>query len=549
VDLIGVLGTFDLGVDAFGLLSGNVKFSVPGKFSFRVATFEAVVPNVLQIAGNGLEVNYDPAGAKGQEILRLADARITFPSFGVTGIISPSGGAPGLVVRDTGFTIGSAELRYGRNVSPNAPNGLSSTAGTPALSFGGMLEFDDLRIGVTNFSVDFDSGPVVFNGSIFVASGGARFFPGKTISATITDRATADDKNPNGTLNDEAIRLELLFVGGKVDAFKFRIDTFTIKISTFVEVSAVDFMLNTGASATQELISFVSVGAKVKIGSLELSGEARNFAFLGDGSFKAKDGFGIFLGVGGATGDAFKWPSFLPIRIDALGIQWVDIENHPENFELTLSASITGIKGVSGLEFSGSIVGVRISPTLLLQGKMPITRIDSLGVTVKGNMFGGTIDAGLVGGILRLDRDFNIIGTLDNTTPVAQSVFYLGLQGGFSMAGMAGFTIRVGLSELGPLSAFISVEVPGGILLEPTTGLTINNFAAGVEFFKTLPSIEDPFLLRGNDFALPTAQTADEWLNGLQRQVALQAKAIAADPSKDGFLAAFTSPMTITGSA
>ena len=117
------------------------------------------------------------------------------------------------------------------------------------------------------------------------------------------------------------------------------------------------------------------------------------------------------------------------------------------------------------------------------------------------------------------------------------------------MAGMAGFTIRVGLSELGPLSAFISVELPGGILLEPITGLTINNFAAGVEFFKTLPSIEDPFVLRGNDFALPTAQTADEWLNGLQRQVAAQAKAISLDPSKNGFLAAFTSPMTITGSA
>ena len=49
-------------------------------------------------------------------------------------------------------------------------------------------------------------------------------------------------------------------------------------------------------------------------------------------------------------------------------------------------------------------------------------------------------------------------------------VFYLGLQGGFSMAGMAGFTIRIGLSELGPLQVFLNVEVPGGILLEPTPG-------------------------------------------------------------------------------
>ena len=98
---------------------------------------------------------------------------------------------------------------------------------------------------------------------------------------------------------------------------------------------------------------------------------------------------------------------------------------------------------------------------------------------------------------------------------------------------MAGFTIRVGLSELGPLSVFINVEIPGGILLEPITGLTINDFSAGVEFFKTLPSIDDPFALRSSAFQLPTAQTADQWLNGLQRQVAAQAKAIAAEPGAE----------------
>ena len=105
-------------------------------------------------------------------------------------------------------------------------------------------------------------------------------------------------------------------------------------------------------------------------------------------------------------------------------------------------------------------------------------------------------------------------------------MFYLGLQGGFSMAGMAGFTIRLGLSELGPLQVFINVEVPGGILLEPTSGLTLNDFSAGVEFFKTLPSIDDPFALRSTAFGLPTNLTADEWLTSLQQQVADQAKAV-----------------------
>ena len=54
--------------------------------------------------------------------------------------------------------------------------------------------------------------------------------------------------------------------------------------------------------------------------------------------------------------------------------------------------------------------------------------------------------------------------------------------------------------------------MPGGILLEPNTGLAINDFSAGVEFFKTLPSIDEPEQLRGPDFQLPTAQSAEQWL-------------------------------------
>ena len=116
---------------------------------------------------------------------------------------------------------------------------------------------------------------------------------------------------------------------------------------------------------------------------------------------------------------------------------------------------------------------------------------------VSGKMFGGELDAGLLGGILKLDSTYGIIGPLDTTTPVFKRVFYLGIEGGFKIAGLAGFKIRLGLSELGPLQVFINVEVPGGVMVVPQAGLVINDFAAGVEFFKTLPSIEDPFALRG----------------------------------------------------
>jgi len=563
LNLTGILGTFDLSVDALGILGGHFSAKLPGKFSLRVASLEGHVPDVVDISASGILVQYDPAGAPDQELVRIDSASITFPKLNVKGTIRPfdtnaghnvdsSNGAgiiPGLVVRQNGFTLGTAELQYG-GVTPAGGNQLTATSGDGKIRLGNIIEFDDIRIGVQNFSVNFDAeNPVVFNGSIYVASGGAKFFPGKSYNATITDRKTADDKNPDGTDNTEAFRLQLTFSNGRVDSFQAKIDTLELNLGGYVTITARDFMLNTGAADNEELVSFQSVGAHVKVGPLDITGEARNFAFLGDGTFKTKPGFGVFLSVGSATGDSFQIPSILGVRIDAIGIEWADLQNHPEDFVLTVSASVTGIKGLGNLEFSGAVQGLRIQPSLLAQGKFPIISIDSLAVGVKGDLFGGQIDAQLLGGILKLDSNYQIIGTFDTTTPVFKRVFYLGLQGGYSMLGMGGFTIRLGLSELGPLSVFINVKTPTGVIIVPQIGLTLNDFSAGVEFFKTLPSIDDPMALRNPEFGLPTDQTADQWLAGLQQQVALQAQAIAASGGGNGFFAAFTAPMTITGSA
>ena len=60
-----------------------------------------------------------------------------------------------------------------------------------------------------------------------------------------------------------------------------------------------------------------------------------------------------------------------------------------------------------------------------------------------------------------------ISDSIDIVTPVADRVFFIGIEGGFSFAGVGGFTIRFAVSELGPLSVLINAQVPGGILLEP----------------------------------------------------------------------------------
>ena len=164
---------------------------------------------------------------------------------------------------------------------------------------------------------------------------------------------------------------------------------------TVVTLNATDVSINTSAAADEEMVSFRSVGAEVTIGSLALGGEGRNFAFLGDGTFVTKPGFGVFLSVGAADGASFKWPAWLPIKITEIGITWRDIQDDPSDFVLTLSAAVTGLQGMSGLEFSGAIEGVKIDVGLLLQGKFPIIDIASIGVQLKGNMFGGQITAGL----------------------------------------------------------------------------------------------------------------------------------------------------------
>ena len=116
--------------------------------------------------------------------------------------------------------------------------------------------------------------------------------------------------------------------------------------------------------------------------------------------------------------------------------------------------------------------GIKIDLGLLAQGKFPIIDIAGIAVGVEGDMFGGRITGALIGGIVKLDVDGNMIGATDSTTPVNDRVFFVGIQGGYEMPGIGGgFTIRLALSELGPLGVIITASVPGGIIIEPISGL------------------------------------------------------------------------------
>ena len=220
-------------------------------------------------------------------------------------------------------------------------------------------------------------------------------------------------------------------------------------------------MLNTGASADQELVSFASLGAKVKIGSLELGGEARNFAFLGDGSFKAQDRLRRLPER--RRGDRRQ------LQVAELPADQDRRDRHPvarhrdRPGELRADALRERHRPSRASPAWSSPARSRASRStsaLLAQGKFPIiehrlARRDRSRAT----MFGGEIDAGAARRHPQARRQLqHHRRPRHDRRRSHQRVFFLGIEGGFTMAGMAGFTIRVGLSELGPLSAFINVE-------------------------------------------------------------------------------------------
>ena len=232
------------------------------------------------------------------------------------------------------------------------------------------------------------------------------------------------------------MRCALTFTDGRVDGFKFNADQLEFKLGSFLSVSGSNILIDTGAASTEVVASFDSLGAELTAGPLKLSGEMRNFAFLGDGSFQTNVGFGVFFSHDTADANAFKWPSWLPIRITSLGVQWEDINAAPGDFQVTLSAAVTGLHNLP-VKVSGAIEGVVIDVGLLLEGKFPITAMESMTVGVEGKLFGGDVKGSLLGGILPLDEQGNRIPDGEET-PVADRVFFVGLEGGFQMPGVGG---------------------------------------------------------------------------------------------------------------
>ena len=106
------------------------------------------------------------------------------------------------------------------------------------------------------------------------------------------------------------------------------------------------------------MATFGAIGARLKIGTLEIGGEARNFGITAQGEFKAGAAnpdlpFAVVLSAGGTSGAALGWPSWLPIQINTLGVEFGTTPDGGlilDDFTLVLSASVSGLPAVAGLE-------------------------------------------------------------------------------------------------------------------------------------------------------------------------------------------------------
>ncbi len=310
--------------------------------------------------------------------------------------------------------------------------------------------------------------------------------------------------------------------------------TFTANIGNYLSLSG-SGSLNTAPAGTADIADIDSISATFMVGTYKITGTATNFAINNSGQLaaEANKSFGVALALGDSNTSEVQWPSWLPIHVTTLAASWPDFTNAPTNFSLTLSADVTASFAGGKVALSGSVTNAVINVGLLEQGAFPITSLGGASLFASGAIGGGTVKGGAFLSILNVNAENQPI-TPDNAATVtdravARRIFYGGIDAGFSIKGAAGFEIRVGLSQLGPLSGFIEASVP--ILLDPDTGLTLNNMYAGIQFDTALAATTDPkALLPGGAFTPQAAQTPAQWEASLQAAVIKQVASPDADP-------------------
>ncbi|TVP98792.1 MAG: hypothetical protein EA381_11745 [Planctomycetaceae bacterium] len=400
----------------------------------------------------------------------------------------------------------------GSQGSSNPPSGSNSSEEKKL----GAFSINDASVSVEGFDLgrlDVSSGTFALSITVGVNIGSASANLGSAISASAT--------NIGGSFG---IGLQLAkqapFVSNVAltGQWALRAESISLGLGQFLTLSATDLEINPLATGDELLVSFGSASAALTAGPVNITGTATSFGVTGDRQFQAGDNFSISLAMTDA--DPLKLP--LPVNISEAKVTWLgdNFNSAPANFQLTLSASIQGNFGP--VTVGGSIDSMVIDVSKLRDGQFPIIDMAGFSAEASGNLFGGKISGGVIGGVVKFDTDGNVLPS--SATSFADTVFYGGIIAGFEFAGAAGAEIRVGFSELGFLSAYLTSSTPAGILLDPVSGLAIKDFRGGIAFNASpIPKPANPRALAVNPGLKPTTSlTAEQWQNELIQQVVRQ---------------------------
>ncbi len=504
-------GSFSVSASSVALFPGSSAFTTTvtgftgsydltnGALSVSATEVDINVGSVLEVKADTVGFSLTPDGSGVDVSISVGSATADLPELNLTG------GITGLSITNDGFMLGSASLSYKGPVA-----------------FGSLFTITDPSIQITNFG--------------YSLSEGASF------NSNLTVNADEIDVNQGGSWSASAtgVVATLSFQTGDIGHFTFSATTVNVQLGSYLTLAAQNINFDTDPPSGGDIASFGSVTATVTAGGVSISGTGQDFAIGADGSFNAGSNFGVSLSL--TDSSTLDWPSWLPIQITTLALSWPDFSSDPADFSIDLSASININLDNTGLMLSGSVTDAVIDVGLLSQGQFPITSIGGFSVSASGTLFGATVSGALIAGVVAVDSSGNVVPA-GSSTPVANRYLYGGVEASLDLAGLGGFTVMLGLSQLGPLDAFIEADVP--ILLDPDSGLALTGLYAGIEFDTTLPALTSAQQLVNNPALEPLNQlTVQQWQDQLASQVATQAQQVAS-----GSFNVLAEPMVIEGGA
>ena len=430
------------------------------------------------------------------------------------------GGSLGeLEITSTGFSAGSVTLG-------------AATTGTP-VTIGSVFSFANFQISVTDFSFVYGTGE-------------ASFGPDSTLTVSADSVNLSLGGTSAVTASAESISGSIGLGSNDLGEFSFNAGTVQFGIGEYLQLDGSNVGFRTNPGAGQNLADFGSISAVLSLPNiLTVSGSARNFSISGAGAFVPGTDFGVSLSTS-ADASKFGWPKWLPLpQLEELDLTWPDLAADPLNFDLELSGSIHAVVPRTNIQLDGFVHDLRINTSLLVNGQFPITGLGGVGIQAGGTIFGNTFSGAFLLSLLNLDASGDIIEP-GATTTAAQRILYGAINANIVIAGMAGFEVRLGMSEYGPLEGYVAASVPIPIPVAPY--LAITNFRAGIRFNDALPLITDARQLSYDPELSPQATlTLDEWNDQLAGQVQTQARAVANLPT-DPF-ALLKEPFTLQGGA